>query len=217
MPAIAGVGPSATLDTIVSAQAPKAAGAGTLLVVTPYYIRPSQEGLSRHFEAVARAVDLPILFYNVPARTGVDPLPATVGRLAGIGSIVGIKDATGDLDRPRQTCALVGESFTQFSGNDGTILAFNSAGGQGCISVLANATPRLCGRMQNASIALDMEQAAMLENACIHSSTHWRWRPIRSRSKVVCVKFCKFGRPRCCHAAFLSSIFLCSRRSSLLM
>jgi 4-hydroxy-tetrahydrodipicolinate synthase len=130
--------------------AAKAAGADAALVVTPYYNRPMQEGLYRHFEAIAQAVDLPVILYNVPARTGVDLAPATLERLARIPSIIGIKDATGDLARPFTTALATGSRFQQLSGHDATAVSFNLVGGRGCISVVANVVPRLCAALQKA-------------------------------------------------------------------
>ncbi len=148
VPVIAGTGTNSTETTIALTRAAKAAGADAALVVTPYYNRPSQTGLFRHFEAVARAVEIPIVLYNVPKRTGVDLLPETIGRLARIDTIVGIKDATGDPQRARAIADAAGAGFVRLSGDDATALEFNACGGRGCISVVANAMPRLCARMQ---------------------------------------------------------------------
>ena len=122
VPIIAGTGTSSTEATIGFTTAAESLGADAALIVTPYYNRPSQEGIFRHFEAIARKVKIPIIVYNVPARTGVDLLPQTIKRLAEIPGIVGIKDATGDLSRPLAISALVGDGFLQFSGHDRTSL-----------------------------------------------------------------------------------------------
>jgi 4-hydroxy-tetrahydrodipicolinate synthase len=150
VPVIAGTGTNSTETTVALTRVAKAAGADAALVVTPYYNRPSQEGLFRHFEAVARAVEIPIILYNVPKRTGVDLLPETIGRLARIDTIVGIKDATGDPRRALEIADAAGEGFVRLSGDDATALAFNACSGRGCVSVVANVMPRLCARMQHA-------------------------------------------------------------------
>ena len=150
VPVIAGTGTNCTATTIEQTRAAKAAGADAALIVTPYYNRPSQEGLYRHFAAVASAVDLPIILYNVPKRTGVDLQVGTVEQLAKIPTIVGIKDASGDVDRPRVTALAAGPRFTQLCGDDASAVAFNLAGGKGCISVVANVVPSLCRDLQRA-------------------------------------------------------------------
>jgi 4-hydroxy-tetrahydrodipicolinate synthase len=150
IPIIAGTGTNSTEATIAFTAAAQSLGADAALVVTPYYSRPSQEGIFRHFEAIARKVRIPIILYNVPSRTGVDLLPRTIERLAEIPTIVGIKDATGDLSRPPAISALLGERFLQLSGHDSTSFGFNAMGGRGTISVVANVAPRLCVEMHDA-------------------------------------------------------------------
>jgi 4-hydroxy-tetrahydrodipicolinate synthase len=149
-PVIAGTGTNNTEATIAFTIAAEAFGADAALIVTPYYNKPSQEGIFRHFEAIARKVKIPIIAYNVPARTGVDLLPETVERLAEIPTIVGIKDATGDLCRPSLYSATVRSRFLQFSGHDATSFGFNTMGGCGTISVVSNVAPRLCVEMHDA-------------------------------------------------------------------
>lgn len=163
IPVIAGTGTNSTETTIALTRMAKAAGADGALIVTPYYNRPSQEGLFRHFEAVARAVEMPILLYNVPKRTGVDLLPETVGRLAKIDTIVGIKEASGDPRRALAIAESAGEGFGRLSGDDATALDFNACTGRGCISVVANVTPRLCARMQQAWAQGDEQTARWAE------------------------------------------------------
>ncbi len=150
VPVVAGTGTNCTATTIEQTHAAKSAGADAALIVTPYYNRPTQEGLYRHFAAVAAAVDLPIILYNVPARTGVDLHFSTVEQLARIPTIVGIKDASGDLDRPRVTALVAGPNFIQLCGDDAHAVTFNLAGGRGCISVIANVVPSLCRDLQQA-------------------------------------------------------------------
>lgn len=150
VPVIAGTGSNCTDEAIALTRHAKQAGADAALVVTPYYNRPTQEGLYRHFKALHDAVDLPIIIYNIPSRTGVDMSVATMARLAKLPNIVGVKDATADLARPLRTREAIGEKFCQLSGEDHTALAFLVQGGQGCISVAANVAPRLCAAMHEA-------------------------------------------------------------------
>ena len=150
IPVVAATGTNATATTIERTRAAKEAGADAALIVTPSYNRPNQEGLFRHFEAVARAVDLPIVLGNAPKRTGVDLHFGTVERLARIASIVGIEDASGDLDRPRVTALVAGPGFAQLCGADAGAVTFDLAGGRGCISVAANLVPALCRDLQGA-------------------------------------------------------------------
>ncbi|MCW6512868.1 4-hydroxy-tetrahydrodipicolinate synthase [Lichenifustis flavocetrariae] len=148
VPVIAATGTNGTDSTIALTRMAKAAGADAVLVVTPYYSRPSQEGIYRHFEALARAVDLPIILHNLPSRTGVNLLPMTIGRLSRIASIVGICDQSSDPLRVLATARTAGEQFVQLCGSDAQALAFNLAGGQGSLSVVANLLPRVCATQQ---------------------------------------------------------------------
>lgn len=150
VPVIAGAGSNSTAEAIDFAQHAKKAGADATLVVTPYYNKPTQDGMFLHFTAIADAVDLPMFIYNIPARSVVDMTPETMGRLAQHRNIVGVKDATANLTRPLHTTRSCGEDFIQLSGEDHTALAFNAAGGVGCISVTANVAPRLCAEMHKA-------------------------------------------------------------------
>jgi 4-hydroxy-tetrahydrodipicolinate synthase len=159
VPVVAGVGSSDTARTIELAQFAKTAGADAALVVTPYYNRPSQDGLAAHFAAVAEGGGLPVILYNVPARTGVDLLPETVAKLARHPGIVGIKDAANQLDRATRQRALCGEDFALLSGEDGTAVGFNAMGGNGIISVTANVAPELCARLQDCCAAGDYGSA----------------------------------------------------------
>lgn len=159
VPVIAGIGSADTARTIEMGRHAKAAGADAALVVTPYYNRPSQEGLAAHFTAVADAVGLPLVLYNVPARTGVDLLPETLARLARHPSIVGVKDASSQLDRATRQRALCGRDFALLSGDDATAVGFNAMGGQGCISVTTNVAPELCARLQECCLAGDYGSA----------------------------------------------------------
>ena len=147
VPVIAGTGSNSTAEAIDLTKHAKAAGADAAMLVTPYYNKPTQEGLYLHFKAVAEAVDIPIIVYNIPGRSVVNITVETMARIAKIPNIVGVKDATNDLARPYHTRATCGEGFAQMSGEDATILAFLSGGGHGCISVTGNIAPRLCSSM----------------------------------------------------------------------
>ncbi|KQY75054.1 4-hydroxy-tetrahydrodipicolinate synthase [Brevundimonas sp. Root1423] len=156
---IAGAGSSATDKTIELARFAKTAGADGALVVTPYYNRPSQEGLALHFEAVADAVQLPILLYNVPGRTGVDMSNDTVARLAAHPNVVGIKDATGDLARVSWMRANIGGQFDLISGDDPSYLGYHAQGGVGVISVTSNVAPEGMVALHEAAAAGDYATA----------------------------------------------------------
>ncbi len=149
-PVIAGTGSNSTEHSIETTREAKKAGADAALVVCPYYNRPTQEGLYQHFKAIHDAVDLPIVIYNIPGRTGVDMSNATMARLARLPNIVGVKDATNDLNRPLRMRVEIGADFCLLSGEDATAVAYLAQGGQGCISVTANVAPKLLGRMHEA-------------------------------------------------------------------
>ena len=150
VPVMAGAGSNSTAEAIDLARHAKSAGADATLVVTPYYNKPTQEGLFLHYSAIADAVDLPLFIYNIPGRSVVDMSVETMARLARHPNIVGVKDATANLTRPLHTTAACGADFIQLSGEDHTALAFLAAGGHGCISVTANIAPRLCSQMHAA-------------------------------------------------------------------
>ena len=163
-PVIAGAGSNSTAEAIHFMQFAEKVGAQAALVVTPYYNKPTQAGLIAHFTAVHDAADLPIIIYNIPGRSVVDMVPATMGELAKLPRIVGVKDATGDLARvcaQRITC---GTDFLQISGEDATAHGFNAQGGIGCISVTANVAPALCAQMQAATLAGDYAKALELQD-----------------------------------------------------
>jgi 4-hydroxy-tetrahydrodipicolinate synthase len=161
VPVMAGTGSNSTEEAIHLTKHAKRAGADAALVVTPYYNKPTQEGLYAHFKAIAEAVDIPIYVYNIPGRSVVNMSVETMARLAELPNIVGVKDATGDLTRPSLQRWKIGADFIQLSGEDGTALAFNAHGGVGCISVAANVAPRLVSQFQNAT--LQGNYAAALE------------------------------------------------------
>lgn len=159
VPVIAGTGSNNTAEAVALIRHAEKAGASGALVVTPYYNKPSQEGLFQHFSAIHDAADLPILIYNIPGRSVVDMSVATMARLFELPRIVGVKDATGDLDRCASQRAAMGPEFIQLSGEDATAVGFNAMGGVGCISVTANVAPRLCADMQAACAAGDYAKA----------------------------------------------------------
>jgi 4-hydroxy-tetrahydrodipicolinate synthase len=150
VPVIAGTGSNSTEEAIALTRHAKEAGADAALIVTPYYNKPTQEGMFLHYTAIADAVDLPIIIYNIPPRSVIDMSVETMARLAKHKNIVGVKDATANLVRPLHTRRACGDDFCQLSGEDHTAISYNAAGGHGCISVTANVAPRLCSEMQTA-------------------------------------------------------------------
>jgi 4-hydroxy-tetrahydrodipicolinate synthase len=150
VPVVAGSGSNSTEEAIDLTRHAKKAGAAAALVVTPYYNKPTQEGLYQHYKAINDAVDLPIIIYNIPARCVIDMGVATMARLAKLPNIVGVKDATNDLARPLRTRAAIGADFAMLSGEDVTTMAFMAQGGDGCISVTANVAPRACADLHEA-------------------------------------------------------------------
>jgi 4-hydroxy-tetrahydrodipicolinate synthase len=150
VPVVAGTGSNSTEHTIALTRQAKAAGADAALIVCPYYNKPTQEGLYQHFKTTHDAVDLPIVIYNIPGRSSVDMTNATMARLAKLPNIIGVKDATNDLSRPLKMRVEIGPDFCLLSGEDATAVAYLAQGGQGCISVTANAAPRLCADMHEA-------------------------------------------------------------------
>ena len=184
VPVIAGTGANATTEAIRLTRCAQCAGADACLLVTPYYNKPTQEGLYLHHRAVAEAVDIPQILYNVPGRTACDMLPETVARLAPVPNIVGVKEATGDLDRVARLRALCGDDFALYSGDDATAREFMLRGGDGVISVTANVAPAAMHRMCAAALAGDaaagrlrstMQPRRPARGAC-------SWNPTRFRS-----------------------------------
>jgi len=164
VPVIAGCGANDTHVAIALTRAAKEAGADAALHVPPYYNRPNQEGIYAHLAAVAEAVDIPIVLYNVPSRTITDIAVETMARLAKIANIVAVKDATGNLARVTAQRLACGADFIQLSGNDDMALGFNAMGGQGCISVTANVAPKLCADFQNAMLSGDWKAVLTLQD-----------------------------------------------------
>ncbi|MEL6735503.1 MAG: 4-hydroxy-tetrahydrodipicolinate synthase, partial [Pseudomonadota bacterium] len=165
VPVIAGAGSNNTAESVEYALHAKKVGADAVLVVTPYYNKPSQRGMETHFSTIANAMDLPVIIYNIPGRSIIDMTPQTMGKLAhGYSNIVGVKDATGDVTRAswqRRTC---GKDFIQLTGEDASALGFFAHGGVGCISVTANVAPALCAQFQDAMAAGDMATALDIQD-----------------------------------------------------
>ena len=159
IPVIAGAGSNNTTEGIDLIRHAERAGANAALVVTPYYNKPTQRGLIAHYRALHDCCTLPIIIYNIPGRSVVDMLPETMGELAKLPRIVGVKDATGKIERVSQQRAACGKDFIQLSGEDATALGFNAHGGVGCISVTANVAPRLCAEFQEATLRGDYAKA----------------------------------------------------------
>jgi 4-hydroxy-tetrahydrodipicolinate synthase len=167
VPVIAGAGSNATSEAIALAQHAKTVGADAALIVSPYYNRPSQEGVFRHFEAINDAVQIPVLVYNVPSRTGSDMTNETLERLSALPNIVGIKDATGDLTRISLQRISCGPEWIMLSGDDPTGLGYMAHGGHGCISVTANVAPEACASFYNACMTGDWETARYWQDRLI--------------------------------------------------
>ena len=159
VPVIAGAGSNSTREAIELTEHAREAGADATLHVTPYYNKPTQEGLYRHFRAIADAVDLPMFIYNIPGRSIVNMSDDTMARLAEMPGVVGVKDATADIARVSSQRLLMGPDFIQLSGEDSTALALMAHGGHGCISVTANLAPRACAEFQSACLARDFGAA----------------------------------------------------------
>ncbi len=165
VPVIAGAGSNNTTEAIDLARHAEKAGADAVLVVTPYYNKPTQRGLYAHFSAIARATSLPIVIYNIPPRSVIDMSPETMGRLAHeFDNIVGVKDATGKVERVSEQRLACGKDFIQLSGEDASALGFNAHGGVGCISVTSNVAPRLCSEFQEATLSGDRAKALELQD-----------------------------------------------------
>jgi 4-hydroxy-tetrahydrodipicolinate synthase len=164
IPVIAGTGGNSTVEAIALTRHAKAVGADASLQVVPYYNRPTQEGMYRHFRAIADSVDLPIILYNVPGRTVADMSNETVARLAPIENIVGIKDATGNIGRGIELLKMVDESFAVYSGDDPTAMALMFCGGAGNISVTANVAPRAMHELCVAAMSGDIARALEINN-----------------------------------------------------
>ena len=164
VPVVAGAGSNSTKEAIELAQHAQELGADAVLVVTPYYNKPTQEGMYQHFKAINDAIRIPIIIYNIPARSVIDMSVETMRRLFELDNIAGVKDATANVVRVSQQRAAMGEGFNQLSGEDATALGFMAHGGHGCISVTANVAPRLCAEFQGACLKGDYATALKLQD-----------------------------------------------------
>lgn len=165
VPVIAGTGSNSTAEAIEMTASAKQAGADAALIVTPYYNKPTQEGLYAHYHTIAGAVEIPIIIYNIPGRSIVDMNVETMGRLARIPHIIGVKDATADMARIKKQAAACGEDFCQLSGEDATVVDFLEQGGVGCISVTSNIAPRLCADLHEAWMRGERETAKKINDS----------------------------------------------------
>src|ERR1700748_171109 len=164
VPVVAGAGSNSTLEAVDLAEHAEKAGAAAVLVVTPYYNKPTQEGLYQHFKAINDAIGIPILIYNIPPRSVIDMSVDTLKRLCELKNSAGVKDATANMTRVTQQRAAMGEDFNQLSGEDITALGFNAHGGHGCISVTSNVAPRLCSEFQAACGRGDFAAALKMQD-----------------------------------------------------
>jgi 4-hydroxy-tetrahydrodipicolinate synthase len=164
VPVIAGAGSNSTVEAIELSRHAEEAGADAVLIVTPYYNKPTQEGMYRHFKAINDAIGIPIIIYNIPPRSVVDMSVETMSRLFELKNIVGVKDATANLARVSQQRHAMGADFIQLSGEDMTALAYMAAGGHGCISVVANVAPKLCAELMNAVFKGDYADALNIQD-----------------------------------------------------
>ncbi|MBK1644485.1 4-hydroxy-tetrahydrodipicolinate synthase [Thiocapsa imhoffii] len=195
IPVIAGTGANSTREAIILTRCAREAGAHAALLVTPYYNKPTQEGLYRHYCAVAEAVDLPQILYNVPGRTACDLLPETVARLAPIENIIGIKEATGDLSRLARLREAGGRDFVLYSGDDATACEFMLQGGDGVISVTANLAPRLMQDLCQAALEGDRERAEALNQRLLplHRDLFVQSNPIPVKWGAMAMGLCGHG------------------------
>ena len=164
VPVVAGAGSNSTREAVELSRHAEQAGANAVLVVTPYYNKPTQEGLYQHYKAISDAIGIPIIIYNIPSRCVIDMSVDTMKRLFALRNIAGVKDATASMVRVSQQRAELGEDFNQLSGEDATALGFMAHGGHGCISVTSNVAPRLCAEFQSACLKGDYRAALMLQD-----------------------------------------------------
>ncbi len=192
VPVIAGAGSNSTAEAISLTRRAKEVGADAVLSVAPYYNKPTQEGLYRHFAAVAEAVDIPIVVYNIPGRSVVEISVETMARLSKIANIVGVKDATNNLARPTRERLACGKDWLCISGEDITALGFMAHGGRGCISVTANVAPKLCAQFQNACLSGDFARALELQDklAPLHDAMFCEASPAPAKYAVSVLGHC---------------------------
>jgi 4-hydroxy-tetrahydrodipicolinate synthase len=186
VPVIAGAGSNSTAEAVSLAKFAEDTGADAVLSVVPYYNKPNQEGLFQHFSAVAKAVGIPVILYSVPGRTIVDLNVDTIARLhEAHANIIGVKDATGSLERASMQRNKLGKDFILLSGDDSTALGFNAHGGHGCISVTSNVAPRLCSQMQELSLAGDFAKAREINDKLIYLHKDLFLEPSPSPAKYI--------------------------------
>jgi 4-hydroxy-tetrahydrodipicolinate synthase len=193
VPVIAGAGSNSTKEAVELARHAERAGATAVLIVTPYYNKPTQEGLYQHFKAINDAIGIPIIIYNIPSRSVIDMSVATMARLFKLRNIAGVKDATASPVRVSQQRLTLGEEFNQLSGEDGTALAFMAHGGHGCISVTSNAAPKLCSEFQTACLAGDYSKALALHDRLmpLHDALFIETNPGPVKYAMSQLGFCK--------------------------
>ena len=193
VPVIAGCGAPATAEACALAASAAAAGAAAVLCAPPPYVRPTQEGIVAHVRAVAAAAAVPVILYDVPARTGVAVADGTVAALFHAGAVVAIKDATGDLSRPPRLRALCGPTLMQYTGDDATAAAYRAAGGHGCISVSANLAPATCAALHRAWATSDLQEFARLRDllAPLHSAMFLETNPIPVKMTLLMAGLCR--------------------------
>lgn len=172
VPVVAGAGSNSTREAVELSKHAEKAGADAVLVVTPYYNKPTQEGLYQHYKAINDAIGIPIIIYNIPGRSVIDMSVDTMTRLFALKNIAGVKDATADVLRVSKQRAAMGADFNQLSGEDGTALGFMAHGGHGCISVTSNVAPRLCSEFQNACLKGDYSAALTLQDKLLPLHTN---------------------------------------------
>ena len=193
IPVIAGAGSNSTKEAIELARHAEKAGATAVLIVTPYYNKPTQEGLYQHFKAIDDAIGIPIIIYNIPSRSVIDMSVVTMARLFKLRNIAGVKDATASPVRVSQQRLTLGEEFNQLSGEDATALAFMAHGGHGCISVTSNAAPKLCSEFQTACLAGDYGKALALHDRLmpLHEALFVETNPGPVKYAMSQLGFCK--------------------------
>ncbi len=167
VPVVAGAGSNSTSEAIEFTRHAKSVGADAVLSVSPYYNKPTQEGLYRHFATIAETVDIPMILYNIPGRSIVEISVETMARLSKVANIVGVKDATANIQRSSRDRGALPEDFIRLSGEDGTALGFNAHGGRGCISVTSNVAPRACAEFQTACLSGDFGSALKIQDRLI--------------------------------------------------
>jgi 4-hydroxy-tetrahydrodipicolinate synthase len=192
VPVVAGAGSNSTAEAVALTRHAKSVGADAVLSVAPYYNRPTQEGLYRHFASIAEAVNIPIVIYNIPGRSVVEISVETMERLAKIANVIGVKDATANLARPSRERAACGQDFRLLSGEDATALGYMAHGGHGCISVTANVAPGLCANFQSACMRGDFARALDVQDRLmpLHDAMFCEASPAPVKHAVSLLGYC---------------------------